>query len=118
MAPWPALAATITRDSNDLQQNSLRSGTGNFSEQNSELELPNREIFAANQKRESKNPGALRSDRRVFFGPGRKYPDRSPAEAKRAGGDEEQVKIDQRGDHSSLESRLSRLAASRSLPAS
>jgi hypothetical protein len=30
-----------------LQQNSLRSGTGNFSEQNRELELPNRETFAA-----------------------------------------------------------------------
>src|SRR6516165_10258957 len=46
LAPWPALAATIARDSNDLQQNSLRSGTGNFSEQNRELELPNRELFA------------------------------------------------------------------------
>jgi hypothetical protein len=49
VAPWPALAATIARDSNDLQQNSLRSGTGNFSEQNKEMELPNRELFAANQ---------------------------------------------------------------------
>ena len=46
LAPWPALAATIARDSNDLQQNSLRSGTGNFSEQNRELELPNRKLFA------------------------------------------------------------------------
>jgi hypothetical protein len=44
VAPWPALAATIARDSNDLQQNFLRSETGNFSEQNRELELPNREL--------------------------------------------------------------------------
>ena len=52
LRPGPALAATIARDSNDLQQNSLRSGTGNFSEQNRELELPNRETVrgqSANQ---------------------------------------------------------------------
>jgi hypothetical protein len=46
VAPWPGLAATIAHDSNDLQQNSRRSGTGNFSEQNRELKLPNRELFA------------------------------------------------------------------------
>ena len=51
VAPWPAPAAKIARDTNDLQQNSLRSGTGNFSEQNREMELPNRELFAANRKR-------------------------------------------------------------------
>jgi hypothetical protein len=47
--PPDVTASTIARDSNDLQQDSLRSGTGNFSEQNREMELPNRELFAANQ---------------------------------------------------------------------
>jgi hypothetical protein len=57
--PGRLLAATITRDSNDLQQNSLRGGTGNFSEQNRELELPNRETFAANQGIKTPGPRGL-----------------------------------------------------------
>ena len=64
VAPWPAITATITRDSNDLQQNSLRRGTGNFSEQNREMELPNRETFRGQSG--NQDPGAPGSDRRVF----------------------------------------------------
>jgi hypothetical protein len=47
LAPCPALAAAITRDSNGLQQNSLRSGTGNFSEQNKETGIAEQGTVAA-----------------------------------------------------------------------
>jgi hypothetical protein len=48
VAPWPALAAAIARDSNGLQQDSLRKGTGNFSEQNKETGIAEQGTVAAN----------------------------------------------------------------------
>jgi hypothetical protein len=48
VAPWPALAAAITHDSNGLQQKSLRRGTGNFSEQNKETGIAEQGTVAAN----------------------------------------------------------------------
>ena len=48
VAPWPALAAAIAGDSNGLQQDSLRKGTGNFSEQNKETGIAEQGTVAAN----------------------------------------------------------------------